>query len=77
VRSKMNQRAGARRQKVGGGMRAVAYALLWLCIVLPLWVITLVVEAHYDYIPPMWLALWAFWVPTVLIVVREVYLMRK
>ena len=77
MRGKSSKRMKGHRQQVGGGMRFVAYALLWVCIVLPLWMISLNVQAHYLYVPPMWLGLWPWWGPTLAVLMREVWLMRK
>ena len=58
-------------------MRAVAYALLWFCIVFPLWLVSLIVQAHFEYVPPLWLGLWAYWGPVAVIIFWEVRLMVR
>ena len=77
IYARRKQADAHRRHPVGGGMRAVAYALLWMCIVLPLWIISLIVEAHFEYIPPVWLRYWAFYLPWVGIVINEVRCARR
>ena len=67
----------SQRKPLTAPMRAIAYLIMWLCVVFPLWVLSLIVQAHYEYIPPLWLGLWFSWLPAILIMAREVRLYKN
>ena len=65
------------RRQPHAGIRGVAYAVTWLVIIFPLWLMSLIVQSHYEYVPPMWLGLWVAWFPMLVIALREIWLVLR
>jgi hypothetical protein len=60
-----------------GAARAFAYIVLFAVIMFPLWIVSLVIQAHYEVVPPMWLGLWPWWGWCLMVIALETRIWRK